>query len=66
MAEFVPMEIDRAQDFLRKNHWGILATRRKKGGLQMSPVTVGLDERGRALISSRETAYKVKDRKSVV
>jgi PPOX class probable F420-dependent enzyme len=59
MAEFVPMEIGRAQDFLKKNHWGILATRRKNGGLQMSPVTVGLDEQGRAVISSRETAYKV-------
>lgn len=59
MAEFVPMEVGRAREFLRKNHWGILATRRKNGGLQMSPVTVGLDEEGRAVISSRETAYKV-------
>ena len=59
MAEFVPMEIDRAQEFLRNHHWGILATRRKNGGLQMSPVTVGLDPEGRAVISSRETAYKV-------
>jgi PPOX class probable F420-dependent enzyme len=59
MAEFIPMEIDRAREFLRKHHWGILATRRKNGGLQMSPVTVGVDEQGRAVISSRETAYKV-------
>ena len=35
------------------------ATRRKNGNLQMSPVTVGLDSVGRAIISSRETAYKV-------
>jgi PPOX class probable F420-dependent enzyme len=27
----------------------------------MSPVTVGLDNEGRAVISSRETAYKVKN-----
>jgi PPOX class probable F420-dependent enzyme len=27
--------------------------------LQMSPVTVGIDAQGRAIISSRETAYKV-------
>jgi PPOX class probable F420-dependent enzyme len=59
MAEFVPMEIDQARDFLRNHHWGILTTRRKNGGLQMSPVTVGLDSDGRAVISSRETAYKV-------
>ena len=59
MAEFIPMELKRAQEFIRNNHWGILATRRKHGGLQMSPVTVGLDGQGRAVISSRETAYKV-------
>ena len=59
MAQFAPVEIDYAQDFLRTHHWGILTTRRKTGGLQMSPVTVGLDNAGRAVISSRETAYKV-------
>jgi PPOX class probable F420-dependent enzyme len=59
MAEFTPMEIGRAKDFLRHNHWGVLATRRKDGSLQMSPVTCGLDSSGCAVISSRETAYKV-------
>ncbi len=53
------MEVERAREFLTKNHWGILATRRTNGNLQMSPVTVGLDSEGRAVISSRETAYKV-------
>jgi PPOX class probable F420-dependent enzyme len=59
MADFTPMEVERARDFLKNHHWGILATRRKNGHLQMSPVTVGLDSEGRAVISSRETAYKV-------
>jgi PPOX class probable F420-dependent enzyme len=59
MAEFTPIEIDKAKEFLTKHHWGILATRRKNGNLQMSPVTVGLDDQSRAIISSRETAYKV-------
>ena len=59
MAEFVPMEINRAEEFLKNNHHGVLATRRKNGELQMSPVTCGLDSGGRAVISSRETAYKV-------
>jgi PPOX class probable F420-dependent enzyme len=59
MTEFVPMEIDSAKGFLKKNHWGVLATRRKDGQLQMSPITVGLDSQGHAIISSRETAYKV-------
>ena len=58
MAEFVPVDIDRAREFLRNHHLGILATRRKNGNLQMSPVTVGLDSNS-AIISSRETAYKV-------
>jgi PPOX class probable F420-dependent enzyme len=53
------MEINRAKDFLKQNHHGVLATRRKNGDLQMSPVTCGLDSAGRAVISSRETAYKV-------
>ena len=59
MAEFVPMELQRAKEFLINNHLGVLATRRKNGNLQMSPVTCGLDADGRAMISSRETAYKV-------
>ena len=59
MAEFKPIDISTAQEFLTQHHWGILATRRKDGGLQMSPITVGLDDERRAIISSRETAYKV-------
>ena len=59
MAEFIPVEIERAKKFLQNHHWGILVTRRKNGNLQMSPVTVGLDSAGKAIISSRETAYKV-------
>ena len=61
MAHFVPASIDRAKEFLTKHHWGVLATRRKDGNLQMSPITPGLDAKGRVIISSRETAYKVKN-----
>ena len=59
MAEFTPMQLDRAKEFLDNHHHGVLATRRKNGDLQMSPVTCGLDSDGHAVISSRETAYKV-------
>jgi PPOX class probable F420-dependent enzyme len=59
MADFRPANIDSAKEFLAKHHWGVLATRRKSGGLQMSPITPGLDAGGRVIISSRETAYKV-------
>ena len=59
MAEFVPIDVEKAREFLKNNHWGVLATRRKNGQPQMSPVTVGLSGEGDAIISSRETAYKV-------
>lgn len=59
MAEFKPVDLSHAKTFLEKYHYGVLATRRKNGYLQMSPVTCGLSADGRAIISSRETAYKV-------
>ena len=61
MVEFAPMDISTAREFLARHHWGVLTTRRKNDSLQMSPVTVGIDAAGRAIISSRETAYKVKN-----
>jgi len=55
------MEIHEARTFLETHHRGILHTRRGDGSPQLSPVTVGVDEAGRAIISSRETAYKVRN-----
>ena len=55
------MDIAVAQQFLREHEHAVLATWRRDGRLQMSPVTVGLDGAGRAIISSRETAYKVRN-----
>ncbi len=46
---------------MRENHRGILATRRADGGIQQSPILVAVDDDGRAIISSREAAYKVKN-----
>ena len=43
---------------MREHHRAVLATRRP-GGIQQSPVLVNVDAEGRAIISSRETAYKV-------
>jgi len=53
------MDLDEARRFLREHHRGVLATRRTDGGIQQSPVLVNVDGEGRAIISSRETAYKV-------
>src|SRR5229473_2314256 len=50
-----------AQQFLRENHNAVLATWRRDGRLQMSPVSVGLDAAGRAIISSAKSAYKVRN-----
>jgi PPOX class probable F420-dependent enzyme len=55
------MDIATAQEFISKNESAILATYRRDGRIQMSPVTVGLDGDGRAIISSRETTYKIKN-----
>jgi PPOX class probable F420-dependent enzyme len=55
------MDLDRARAVLRENHRAVLATSRADGRPQLTPVLVGLDADGRAIISSRETAYKVKN-----
>ncbi len=55
------MDIAEAREFLCKHHRGVLATYRKDGNLQISPVTPGVDDEGRVIISSRETAFKTKN-----
>src|SRR5436305_11357594 len=52
------MDLEAAREFMREHHRAVLATRRS-GGIQQSRVLVNLDGEGRAIISSRETAYKV-------
>jgi PPOX class probable F420-dependent enzyme len=54
------MDADTARAFLRANHRAVMATTRADGTTQMSPITVGVDGEGRVLVSSRETAYKVR------
>jgi len=46
---------------MRVNHRAVLATARSDGQPQLSPVTVGVDDAGRVLISTRETAIKTKN-----
>ena len=55
------MDLDEARAFVQKHHRGVLATRRADGRIQQSPVLVNVDGEGRAMISSRETAYKVRN-----
>ncbi|MBL7498581.1 PPOX class F420-dependent oxidoreductase [Frankia sp. CNm7] len=55
------MDADAAREFVRENHRAVLATRRRDGGPQLSPVTVGVADDGLIIISSRLTAYKVRN-----
>jgi PPOX class probable F420-dependent enzyme len=55
------VDLDDARGFLAQHHRAVLSTRRSDGGPQLSPVTVGVDDEGRAVVSSRETAAKTKN-----
>jgi PPOX class probable F420-dependent enzyme len=53
------MTEEEVRDFVRDNHRAVLATQRRDGGAQLSPVGVVVDDDGSLVISSRETAMKV-------
>jgi PPOX class probable F420-dependent enzyme len=55
------VELSTAREFLHAHHRAILATSRADGRPQLSPVTVTVDDDGRALISTRETAVKTRN-----
>ena len=55
------MDLDKARAYLRANHRAVLSTVRADGRPQLSPVAVGVDSDGHAVVSSRETAIKVKN-----
>lgn len=52
------MDLDDARAFLADHHRAVLATRRGDGEAQMSPVVCALDDDGRLLVSTRQTARK--------
>jgi PPOX class probable F420-dependent enzyme len=52
---------DDAREFVASNHRAVLVTRRSGGGLQTSPVLVGVDGGGKVVISTREGAYKTRN-----
>ncbi len=55
------MDLETARAFLREHHRAVLATYRRDGRAQMSPVAAGVGADGRVVVSSRETAFKVKN-----
>ena len=55
------MSPDDAREFVTSNHRAVLITRRASGGLQTSPVLVGVDGDGKLVVSTREGAYKTRN-----
>jgi PPOX class probable F420-dependent enzyme len=55
------VDIEAAVRFVAENHRAVLATRRRDGDPQLSPVAVATDADGKLVVSSRETAIKVKN-----
>ena len=54
------MEISEALEFIKANHHGVIATTRADGRTAMSPIACDVDADGRVVVSTRETAMKVK------
>ena len=54
------MDLDAARAFVAQNSQTVVTTLRKDGSPAMSPVNVAVFDDGTYVISSRETAYKVK------
>jgi PPOX class probable F420-dependent enzyme len=55
------VDIAEATAFIRQHHRAVLSTTRLDGRPQLSPVSVGIDDDGFAVISTRETAMKTKN-----
>jgi PPOX class probable F420-dependent enzyme len=55
------MKADEAREFIAAHHRAVLATARADGRPQLSPVTCTVDDDGRVLISTRETAIKTRN-----
>jgi PPOX class probable F420-dependent enzyme len=55
------VELDHARRFVETHHRAVLVTTRTDGRPQLSPVAAGVDDDGRIIVSSRETAFKVRN-----
>jgi len=55
------VDIDDAREYVRANSHAVLSTVRRDGTPQMSPVAAAVDDQGRVVVSSRETAFKTKN-----
>jgi PPOX class probable F420-dependent enzyme len=54
------MDTAEALEFIRSNHHAVMATARSDGRPALSPIACDVDEERRVVVSTRETAMKVK------
>jgi PPOX class probable F420-dependent enzyme len=54
------MDAENARNFITNNHHAVMATFRKDGRPAMSPMSAALDADGKVVVSTRQTAMKVK------
>jgi PPOX class probable F420-dependent enzyme len=64
IATATPVELAELLDFVRARHHLLLATTRSDGRPQLSPVSGGVDEQGRIVISSYPGRAKVRNAES--
>ncbi|HYZ07597.1 MAG TPA: PPOX class F420-dependent oxidoreductase [Pseudonocardiaceae bacterium] len=55
------MDLDDARAIVAEQHHAVLATLRRDGTPQLSPVLAAVDDDGRILVSTRQGAYKVRN-----
>lgn len=55
------MDLNEARAVIAEQHHAVLATMRRDGTPQMSPVGATVDGQGRVVVSSRQTAFKVRN-----
>jgi PPOX class probable F420-dependent enzyme len=55
------VEIEKARDFVGRNHRAVLTTYHPDGRAQMTPVTVGVDGAGHVVISARQHLVKTRN-----
>jgi PPOX class probable F420-dependent enzyme len=55
------MDLDEARAFVRANHRAVLATMRRDGTPQLSPVACTVDAGGAVVVSTREPAAKTRN-----
>jgi PPOX class probable F420-dependent enzyme len=55
------VDLETALEVIRSQHRGVLATMRADGTPALTPITANVDDDARVIISSRQTAYKVRN-----